>query len=114
MCSEADTRFYGAQVVLAFEYLHHLHVLYRDLKPENLLIDSRGYVKVYSTVNWPSDASCTAAQPTHAPYEITQSYLPRHGTFPTFPLAEAGTGRLKMRDMKIRDGQKCRGGKCET
>ena len=53
MCSEADTRFYGAQVVLAFEYLHHLHVLYRDLKPENLLIDSRGYVKVglYSTVN---------------------------------------------------------------
>jgi len=23
-------------------------------------------------------------------------------------------GRLKMRDMKIRDGQKCRGGKCET
>ena len=41
-----DTRFYGAQVVLAFEYLHHLHILYRDLKPENLLIDSRGYVKV--------------------------------------------------------------------
>jgi len=24
------------------------------------------------------------------------------------------TGRLKMRDMKIREGQKCRGGKCET
>jgi len=46
LCSEVDTRFYGAQVVLAFEYLHHLHILYRDLKPENLLIDSRGYVKV--------------------------------------------------------------------
>jgi len=41
-----DTRFYGSQVVLAFEYLHHLHILYRDLKPENLLIDGRGYVKV--------------------------------------------------------------------
>jgi len=24
------------------------------------------------------------------------------------------SGRRKMRDMKIRDGQKCRGGKCET
>jgi len=45
--SEADTRFYGAQVVMAFEYLHHLHILYRDLKPENLLIDSRGYIKVH-------------------------------------------------------------------
>ena len=46
--SEADARFYGSQVVLAFEYLHHLLVLYRDLKPENLLIDSKGYVKVRS------------------------------------------------------------------
>ena len=27
---------------------------------------------------------------------------------------EVRQGRLKMRDMKIRDGQKCRGGKCET
>ena len=29
-------------------------------------------------------------------------------------LAVSRGGRLKMRDMKIRDGQKCRGGKCET
>jgi len=50
-CSEVDTRFYGSQVVLAFEYLHHLHILYRDLKPENLLIDGRGYVKVLPCSN---------------------------------------------------------------
>ena len=30
------------------------------------------------------------------------------------PIDWVGRGRLKMRDMKIRDGQKCRGGKCET
>ena len=44
--SEAHSRFYAAQIVLAFEYLHYLDLIYRDLKPENLLIDSTGYLKV--------------------------------------------------------------------
>ena len=41
-----SVRFYGAQIVLAFEYLHSLDLIYRDLKPENILIDSDGYVKI--------------------------------------------------------------------
>nr|XP_042904910.1 cAMP-dependent protein kinase catalytic subunit alpha-like [Parasteatoda tepidariorum] len=44
--SEADSRFYAAQIVLIFEYLHHLGLIHRDLKPENLLIDQQGYVKI--------------------------------------------------------------------
>ncbi|BES95358.1 unnamed protein product [Nesidiocoris tenuis] len=43
---ENHTKFYAAQVLLALEYLHHLDLVYRDLKPENLLLDHMGYVKV--------------------------------------------------------------------
>jgi len=44
--NEKQSQFYAAQIVLLFQYLHHLDVIYRDLKPENCLLDSRGYIKV--------------------------------------------------------------------
>ncbi|SPO22564.1 probable cAMP-dependent protein kinase catalytic subunit [Ustilago trichophora] len=39
-------RFYISTIVLAIEYLHKNKVVYRDLKPENLLIDANGYTKI--------------------------------------------------------------------
>lgn len=39
-------RFFTAEIVLAFEYLHNIDVLYRDLKPENVLIDYQGHIRV--------------------------------------------------------------------
>lgn len=39
-------KFYIAEIVLAIEYLHTLDIVYRDLKPENLLLDKSGHIKI--------------------------------------------------------------------
>jgi serum/glucocorticoid-regulated kinase 2 len=41
---ENKTRFYAAEIVLASEYLHSLEVVYRDLKPEIILLDDDGHI----------------------------------------------------------------------
>jgi len=44
--SESRSRFYGAEITLALKYLHEHKIVYRDLKLENLLIDSDGHIKI--------------------------------------------------------------------
>jgi protein kinase A len=44
--SEAEARFYASQIVLAFEYLHFLKIIYRNLIPENVLFSQDGYIKL--------------------------------------------------------------------
>ncbi|XP_019440989.1 PREDICTED: 3-phosphoinositide-dependent protein kinase 2-like isoform X2 [Lupinus angustifolius] len=44
--TEAEARFYAAEVVDALEYIHHLGLIHRDIKPENLLLTAEGHIKI--------------------------------------------------------------------
>ncbi|PVU98601.1 hypothetical protein BB559_001428 [Furculomyces boomerangus] len=44
--SENRSRFYVSEIISAIGYLHELGIIYRDLKPENCLLDAHGHVRI--------------------------------------------------------------------
>eukprot|EP00903_Cladosiphon_okamuranus_P014163 g13162.t1 len=43
---EGVVRFYAAELVLALKHLHDNNIIYRDIKPENILLDADGHIKL--------------------------------------------------------------------
>jgi hypothetical protein len=73
---ENVARFYLAEVILALEYLHEADIIYRDLKPANVLIASDFHVKLADfglakeKVNKINPAMTMAGSPAYLPPEI--------------------------------------------
>ena len=44
--SNTVSQFYAAEIISALQYMHSVDIIYRDLKPENLLIDQKGHIKI--------------------------------------------------------------------
>ena len=75
---EAVAKFYLAEVILALEYLHGSGIIYRDLKPANVLIDSEFHAKLADfglakeNFNKKNPAMTMAGTPAYLPPEIVE------------------------------------------
>ena len=44
--SEKLAKFYICEILLGFKYLHGKDIVFRDIKPENILVDTDGHIRI--------------------------------------------------------------------
>ncbi|XP_010532919.1 PREDICTED: serine/threonine-protein kinase OXI1 [Tarenaya hassleriana] len=76
MFSDEIIRFYAAELVLALEYLHDQGIVYRDLKPDNVMIQENGHIMLV-------DFDLSTKLPPRTPQQSSPSSAPLTAKPPT-------------------------------
>lgn len=71
---ESAVRFYASEVVVALEYVHMMGIVYRDLKPENVLVRSDGHIML---TDFDLSLKCDAS--TSTPAQVISKQNPTNG-----------------------------------
>ena len=72
--TEHETKFFIANLILSLEYIHNQKIIHRDVKPENLVLDSNGYVRLtdfgVAKINESDNSSETSGTPGYMAPEV--------------------------------------------
>uniref|UniRef100_A0A8C0A952 Serine/threonine-protein kinase 32B n=1 Tax=Bos mutus grunniens TaxID=30521 RepID=A0A8C0A952_BOSMU len=78
--TEGDVKLYICELALALEYLQQYHIIHRDIKPDNILLDEHGHVhitdfNIATVVKGAEKASSMAGTKPYMAPEVFQVYV---------------------------------------
>eukprot|EP01133_Synstelium_polycarpum_P014082 gene14082-16599_t len=104
---EHMARHYIAETILCLEYLHKHAIVHRDLKPDNMLIDSKGHIKLtdfgLSKIGIIDDSTQQPPSPTTSPIPMALNTA-HHAVMPALPPLDSSYPRkatLKKKTKKV-------------